>query len=212
MGVGNLIYSIFSSQPLVILGPTGPTIILENVVFHFCGTEGIPFLEFRFWIGMWTAIFMVVLVAFNSSVVTRLFTRFTEEIFTVLIGFFFIYLAFDWLWNIHLNYPYNKWILFPTRIRECVCYQFSSLESMNAPDLTGAVNLGSFWEDSGQNCSRELLRRYEGEGCPSGLVQYHDVFLMSVILFFGTFLLCVYIKKIRKSNVLKSYVSSLAAA
>ena len=38
----------------------------------------------------------------------------------------------------------------------------------------------------------------------------HDVFLMSVILFFGTFLLCVYFKKIRKSKFFKSYVSLMA--
>ena len=54
IGIGNLIFSIFSGQPLVILGATGPTIIFEQIIFNFCSTYDIPFLNFRFWIGMWT--------------------------------------------------------------------------------------------------------------------------------------------------------------
>ena len=87
VGIGNLIFSIFSGQPLVILGATGPTIIFEQIIFNFCSSYDIPFLNFRFWIGMWTTLFMIGLVAFNTSAVMKLFTRFTEEIFTAVVGF-----------------------------------------------------------------------------------------------------------------------------
>lgn len=40
-----------------------------------------------------------------------------------------------------------------------------------------------------------------------GLKEHHDVFFMSIILFFGTFFVCVYLKKIRNTKFLKSYVS-----
>lgn len=208
VGIGNLFYSIFSCQPLVILGPTGPTLIFEQIVFTFCGMQGIPFLEFRFWIGMWTALFMFVLVGFNTSAVTRLFTRFTEEIFTVLIGLIFMYQAFHALWDIHLSHPYNEWIAYPTKRRSCDCYEFSTKESFKERNLTTATNLGTFWNEPALNCSKSL-RAFVGKNCPEGLMGSHDAFLMSVILFFGTFLLCVYIKKVRNTNIFKSYVSWL---
>lgn len=206
VGIGNLFYSIFSCQPLVILGPTGPTLIFDQIVFNFCRIHDIPFLEFRFWIGLWTALFMFLLVCCNTSAVTRLFTRFTKEIFTVLIALFFVYLAFRSLWDIHISYPYNEWIAYPTKRRSCECYQFATRESFRERDLANATDLGSFWDDPPSNCSKSL-RAYVGSDCPEGLVEHHDVFLMSVILFFGTFLLSVYIKKVRHSNFFKSYVS-----
>lgn len=150
---------------------------------------------------------MCVLVAFNSSSVTRLFTRFTEEIFTVLIGLFFIFLSFESLWKIHLERPHNQWIVFPTSKHVCNCYEFSSLESLRDLNTTNATRLGSFWDNPLRNCTKSLLRGYVGTGCPEGLMEYHEVFLMSIILFFGTFLLCAYIKKARNTKFLKSYVS-----
>ena len=153
---------------------------------------------------------MFVLVIFNVSAITRLFTRFTEEIFTVLIGAIFIYISLDALWNIHLAYPYNKWELYPTRALECDCYEFPSHESLRVSNISNATNLGPLWDESVQNCTVSVLRKYVGAGCPKVPEVSHDVFLMSVILFFGTFLLCVYFKKIRKSKFFKSYVSLMA--
>lgn len=211
VGLGNLVYAIFSGQPLVILGPTAPTLIFEQLVATFCQTEDIPFLEFRFWIGFWTAIFIFLLVGFNSSAIVRTFTRFTQEIFTVLIGFVFIYEAFSALWKIHRRNPYNRWILYPTNERECDCFVFPDEMSLGVRNVTNATRLGSFWDDGSQdNCSRPL-HGYVGQDCPTLLMEHHDVFLMSVILFFGTFLFCVYFKKIRNSRFLRSYVSEAFA-
>lgn len=207
-GIGNLVFSIFSGQPLVILGATGPTIIFEQIVFNFCSTYNIPFLNFRFWIGLWTTVFMIGLVAFNTSAVMKLFTRFTEEIFTAVVGFIFIYEAFARLWTIHMEHPYNQWILFPTKARVCDCFQFSNANSLAMLDLTNATNLGSYWLDPERNCSSALLRRYIGEHCEGkSIFQNHDVFLMSVILFFGTFLLCYYIKTFKHSRFFRTFVS-----
>ena len=149
---------------------------------------------------------MFVLVGLNSSAVTRLFTRFTQEIFTVLIGLIFIYQSLHALWEIHINYPYNEWIIYPTKDRECSCYRFPSREAKNSEDISNATRLGSFWNQSFQGC-RGPDERFVGRDCPSNLMVYDNVFLMSVILLFGTFLLCVYFKKTRNSRCFKSYVS-----
>ncbi len=208
MGLGNLFYSIFSGQPLVVLSPTGPTLIMEQLVAQFCSQQGIPFLEFRVWIGLWSALFMFILVSLNVSAITKLFTRFTAEIFTTLIGLVFIYEALRSLWGIHLSRPYNRWVVLGIRERDCGCFLFPSEESRLAGNVSNATRVGSFWDSdvTRENCTGPLMG-FVGRLCPEGLMNSHDVFLMSIILFFGTFLVCIYFKKIRKSHFLKSYVS-----
>ena len=190
------------------LSPTIPTLIFEQLVAEFCKSVDIPFLEFRFWVGLWTAFFLLVLVGFNSSFITRLFTRFSQEIFTVLFAFVFIYESMAAIWRIHVSNPYNQWIFYPIAQRECNCFKFPDAESSNTMNVTNATKLGSLWDDgfSLENCSGPMLS-YVGEHCPTSLEEHHDVFLMSVILFVGTFLFCIYFKKIRNSRYLRSYVS-----
>ena len=41
-----------------------------------------------------------------------------------------------------------------------------------------------------------MFMKFVGTACPGNLFRNHDVFLMSVILFFETFLVCFYLKKL----------------
>ena len=209
MAIGNFIFSIFSGQPLIILGATGPTVIFEKIIFYICNRPDVnlPFLEFRFWIGLWTALFITVLVGLNSSAIMRLFTRFTGEIFSVLISLVFMYEAILALVYIHQRFPYNKWLLRPTIRRQCDCYGFPDLESYEKTNLTNATRLGSYWDNPESSCSLSMLRKFVGTACPGNLFSNHDVFLMSVILFFGTFLVCFYLKKFRNSKFFRAIVS-----
>lgn len=45
----------------------------------------------RFWIGMWIAFILIVLVAIDASAIVCYITRFTEENFALLIATIFIY-------------------------------------------------------------------------------------------------------------------------
>ena len=204
VSLGNIVYSLTAGQPLVVLGGTGPTLIFEDIVYQFSTQNDVPYLNFRFWIGLWTSLFMIVLVAVNASAMMRLFTRFTEEIFSALISFIFIYEALDKVWKVHLDYSYSEWILKPTVRRECDCYEFSSNDSFAVDDFTNATKVTYFWDDPNVNCSAELHRKFVGKHC-NGL--HPDVFLMSVILFFGTFLLSFYLKKFRGSTFFSAIVS-----
>lgn len=87
-GVG---YGFFSGQPLTILGSTGPVLVFETIVFDFCQRAGWDYMSFRFWIGTWIAIILLVLVATDASAFVCYITRFTEENFATLIAFIFIY-------------------------------------------------------------------------------------------------------------------------
>lgn len=84
-------YGFFSGQPLTILGSTGPVLVFETIVFDFCEKMDWDYLTFRFWIGTWIALILLVLVAVDASALVCYITRFTEENFACLIAFIFIY-------------------------------------------------------------------------------------------------------------------------
>ena len=61
---------------------------------YYSRENGMHFLSFRFWIGAWVMVILLVIVAFDLSFLVRYITRFTEESFAVLISVIFIYEAF----------------------------------------------------------------------------------------------------------------------
>lgn len=87
-GIG---YGFFSGQPLTILGSTGPVLVFETIVYNFCLSTGWDYMSFRFWIGTWIAVILMILVAIDASALVCYITRFTEENFATLIAFIFIY-------------------------------------------------------------------------------------------------------------------------
>lgn len=66
------------------------------------------YLEFRLWIGLWSAFFCLLLVATDASYMVQYFTRFTEEGFSCLISFIFIYDAFKKMLKLADYYPINS--------------------------------------------------------------------------------------------------------
>ena len=66
---------------------------------------GIDYMSFRVWIGFWTCVLMVILVATDASALVRYITRFTEEAFAALIAFIFIVEAFENCYEISHEYP-----------------------------------------------------------------------------------------------------------
>lgn len=69
--------------------------------------NGFDYLEFRLWIGLWSAMFCLVLVATDASFLVQYFTRFTEEGFSALISFIFIYDAFKKMIKLAHYHPIN---------------------------------------------------------------------------------------------------------
>ena len=86
-------YALFSGQPLIILGGTGPLLIFTVILYQLCGDLNIPFLATYAWVGIWTAGILIVMAVTDSSALMRFFTRFTDEIFAALISMIFIYEA-----------------------------------------------------------------------------------------------------------------------
>ncbi|MFT5684332.1 MAG: mannitol/fructose-specific phosphotransferase system IIA component (Ntr-type) [Myxococcota bacterium] len=84
------VYSIFSGQPLTILGSTGPVIIFMGILYQLTKSLGIPYLPTLAWVGIWTMVFLLVLAITEACSLIRYFTRFTDETFAALISIIFI--------------------------------------------------------------------------------------------------------------------------
>ncbi|GJM23300.1 MAG: hypothetical protein DHS20C15_32150 [Planctomycetota bacterium] len=90
-----LVYAMLAGQPLIILGGTGPMLIFTGILYDYCVKNDIVFLHAYAWVGLWTALILIILAATEASCLMRYFTRFTDEIFAALISIIFIYQAVD---------------------------------------------------------------------------------------------------------------------
>ena len=86
-----MVYSIFSGQPVTIIGSTGPVLAFTAIMYSTCQEMALPFLSTYAWVGLWTSgiLFLCALTS-TSNLVIRYLTRFTDEIFAGLISVIFI--------------------------------------------------------------------------------------------------------------------------
>ncbi|XP_071053006.1 sodium-driven chloride bicarbonate exchanger isoform X12 [Onthophagus taurus] len=196
-GVG---YGFFSGQPLTILGSTGPVLVFETIVFEFCQRVGWDYMSFRFWIGTWIAVILLILVAIDASALVCYITRFTEENFATLIAFIFIYKAVENVAIIGKSFPINPGL---TNISyNCSCSLNGTITSLTTVDESTTLDKTSCLQLNGT-----LL----GDGCTEFVP---DVFLMSILLFLGTFTISVILKDFKNSlffpSTVRQYVSDFA--
>ncbi|XP_069941371.1 sodium-driven chloride bicarbonate exchanger isoform X4 [Cherax quadricarinatus] len=177
-----VVYGMFSGQPLTVLGSTGPVLVFETILFDFCKTMSWSYLSFRLWIGLWAGFILIILVAVDASALVCFITRFTEENFATLIAFIFIYKAVEKVLKIGEKYPMETSV---DAYKFCECVPLNETEDvMNSTD----------WSNISKE---ECMRVYNGTMVGNGHEcehYYPDVFLLSLILFFGTFLISVYLK------------------
>ena len=98
-----IIFALFSGQPLIILGGTGPLLVFTAILYRLCLDLNLPFLASYAWVGLWSAAFILILAVTQASCLMRYFTRFTDEIFSALISVIFIYEAIKSLVGIFQN-------------------------------------------------------------------------------------------------------------
>lgn len=85
-----VIFHALASQPLVFVGTTGPLILFDEALIQFCNSNDLSFLTVRVYVGIWLTVIATLVSAFEGSVFVRLFTRFTQEIFSALITLIYI--------------------------------------------------------------------------------------------------------------------------
>ncbi|XP_075578898.1 band 3 anion transport protein isoform X1 [Pelecanus crispus] len=102
------LFSILSAQPLLVIGFSGPLLVFEEAFFTFCSSHGIEYIVGRVWIGFWLVLIVLVVVACEGSFLVRYLSRYTQEIFSFLISFIFIYETFSKLVTIFKDHPLKQ--------------------------------------------------------------------------------------------------------
>ncbi|XP_028312255.1 solute carrier family 4 member 4a isoform X1 [Gouania willdenowi] len=211
------VFCLLGGQPLIILSSTGPVLVFERLLFNFSRDNDFDYLEFRLWIGLWSAFLCLVLVATDASFLVQYFTRFTEEGFSCLISFIFIYDAFKKMLKLAHHYPINS--DFRTEyVTQFDCSCMAPTVLINNTDIVGDPLSTSIWfwnnTDLPVNATWSSLTKteclkYKGElvGKACGFVP--DIALMSFILFFGTYTCSMCLKKFKTSPFFPTTVRKL---
>uniref|UniRef100_A0A8C4XZC5 Anion exchange protein n=1 Tax=Gopherus evgoodei TaxID=1825980 RepID=A0A8C4XZC5_9SAUR len=203
------LFCFFAGQPLIILSSTGPILIFEKLLFDFSKGNSIDYMEFRLWIGLHSALQCLVLVATDASFIIKYITRFTEEGFSTLISFIFIYDAIKKMIGAFKYYPINADFKadYVTMYKcECIAPDPVNTTLFNAsaplaPNNTNisynAINVTAL--DWTQLSKKECLK-YGGSLVGKSCKFVPDLALMSFILFFGTYSMTVTLKKFKFSR------------
>uniref|UniRef100_A0A672NC77 Anion exchange protein n=1 Tax=Sinocyclocheilus grahami TaxID=75366 RepID=A0A672NC77_SINGR len=209
--VSGAVFCLLAGQPLTIISSTGPVLVFERLLFNFSREHDFDYLEFRLWIGLWSAFFCLALVATDASFLVQYFTRFTEEGFSSLISFIFIYDSFKKMLKLAHYYPINSdyKINYVTQY-DCMCmaptdgktwYIFSSEVFL----LWYLDRLNASWS----SLSKKECLKYGGELVGTACNFVPDITLMSFILFFGTYTCSMCLKKFKTSPFFPTTVRKL---
>uniref|UniRef100_A0A8U7NYB0 Anion exchange protein n=1 Tax=Corvus moneduloides TaxID=1196302 RepID=A0A8U7NYB0_CORMO len=208
-------FCLFAGQPLIILSSTGPILIFEKLLFDFSKGNGIDYMEFRLWIGLHSALQCLILVATDASFIIKYITRFTEEGFSTLISFIFIYDAIKKMIGAFKYYPINSDFkpdyvtMYKLQILGVWAGNFPFLPCCNLktpifsvcpgipPFPSNAINLTAL--DWTQLSKKECLK-YGGSLVGKSCKFVPDLALMSFILFFGTYSMTLTLKKFKFSR------------
>ncbi|XP_064244295.1 anion exchange protein 4 [Passer domesticus] len=203
------IFCLFSGQPLTILSSTGPVLVFERLLFSFSQDHSLDYLEFRLWIGLWVAFFGVVLVATEASHLVRNFTRFTEEGFCALISLIFIYDSLKKMLSLADAFPINwQYRLDNVTSYSCTCNLSSPSEprqpwaghSSAGNDTSLPSPLATWQPPATPALSRTQCLDQGGHLLGTSCQYVPDVTLVSFLLFGGTFLFCIALKRFRSSR------------
>ncbi|XP_057305088.1 anion exchange protein 2-like isoform X2 [Hydractinia symbiolongicarpus] len=169
-----VIFSLTSGQPLIIVGTTGPILVFELAIYDLCVYFNIDFLVWRFWTGMIVMLILWTVVAAEGCFLVEYFTRFTEEVFSILISLLFIYEALSFILKTLKSHPLT-----------------TSNDQYTRIDTNGTLN------DTLHNRNSYL------PNSPPCLNDA-NITLLSILLVFGTFFIAYYLRKLRFSHFLSS--------
>ncbi|XP_078453481.1 electrogenic sodium bicarbonate cotransporter 1-like isoform X3 [Lampetra planeri] len=204
------VFCLFAGQPLIILSSTGPVLVFERLLFNFSKENHFDYLEFRLWIGLWSAFMSLILVATDASYLVQYFTRFTEEGFSALISFIFIYDAIKKMLGLFNYYPINlDYKPDYVTLYSCSCQAPDPVNYfvngtvtvattlgpndtvLSLPDLGNAT--GSDWSA----LSKKECYKYGGSLNGKACKFVPDVALVSLLLFMGTYYTTMALKRFK---------------
>ena len=194
-GVGNILISVFGGQPLAIMVVSKSTLVFDKILYNYTSSHNLPFLAFRFWIGFWAFLMLLLLVATNASGILLILTRFTLELFSVVLSIVFIVYVVVKFWDIHHGYIGSNFFDYNRIDGDCLCYHrvLNSTDNSSLWERTDSVNCTEGFGDEEFRCLRG---------------DCDEVLSFSIILLLGTFLVAWYLKRFYYTPFLTSLVST----
>ena len=140
-------------------------------------------MEFRLWVGLWTAFFLIILVALNLSYLVKYITRFTEDCFATLVAIIFVIDAIKSTLKLRFSRPkVSNDLLF-------------DINSTNSSLLSNYTTPEPF-----ENVTNTVLM----QSSDIDVANQRAVFYFSVLLFLMTFVICMGLKSFREKPFLPS--------
>lgn len=182
--------ALFSTQPLVIIGTTGPLLLFDESLFSFCKSNNLDFLTMRVYVGAWMGIIALSIACVEGSVLVRLFTRFIEEIFTGLISMIYIVETFQKIQTYYrLNPFYHEYCFLP---------EFNNKTGQNTDNPT--IEYSDIIDiNETIICHGKFLQSFNKSGL---LINQPNTALMCTILCIGTFFGAYYLRIFRNGHYL----------
>ena len=138
--LSGIIGSILLGQPLLVLGLTGPNVVFEEALYQFCQKNEMNFLSVRVWTGFWIWVITIVCAGAEGSYLLTYISRFTEEVFSILISLIFIYETFKKLSKTYKEYPL---MFLDDQVMTCV------RDAVAADDNDTVSSIGEFFSTVG---------------------------------------------------------------
>lgn len=173
--IQGVLFCLLGAQPLLVVGFSGPILVFEEAFFSFCKGNNMEYLTGRVWIGFWLIIIVVVMVAFEGSFMVRFVSRFTQEIFSILISLIFIYETFSKLAKIFQEHP----------LRRC---------SATVIDVNNST-----YNSSMEDVTSSPLASNSSTPETVNVVGEPNTALLSFVLMSGTFFIAFYLRKFKNS-------------
>lgn len=89
-GYVGCVYALIGGMPMSILGSTGPLMIMSTILYGLSQNLDIPFLTFNFWVFLWVMVYAIVCAFFDITRYVLLASRFTDDVFALLIVSIFV--------------------------------------------------------------------------------------------------------------------------
>ena len=175
--IGAITFSLLSGQPLVVVMTTAPLALFIKTIYSIAEDFEIDFLAFYGAIGLWNTFFLTLYSAFNMSVLMKFSSRSTEEIFSNFITIAFIV---DSTKNMVKTFGKHYW--------DPKCYGDGSHAVHHSLNESAAGPLGSA-ANAAHNYSVDAAHNYTNDKCSPAYDDSHcnpEVCFLSLILMLGT--------------------------
>ncbi|XP_044763391.1 anion exchange protein 3 isoform X2 [Coccinella septempunctata] len=188
--ISGILFALLSGQPLVIVGTTGPLLLFDESLYQFCTSSGIDFLQTRIFIGLWLAFIGLFVACLEGSMLVKLFTRFTEDIFSALIVLLYILESVTKLILLFHKHP--------------LLTNYCEFEEITVPANDSAI-FRDLRNETGYQDS-QMLNIIQYRPLPMtdsyGPINQPNTALFCTVLSLGTFIIAYYLKMFRNSQFL----------